>query len=283
MRRRKYYPKNLTWAQQLAYAYLNKGYSSAGLRNRILSDKYTEQEILDWFSNIVGFKVTRGIFKQVRQELGAMFTPEQVTELNLNRQKDLEKRRVAAFKKCGYSLKQLLYRYENDVYFTDKDVLNIVNKNVDKENEPELIFNKTWLKQHFFPYIHQKDMGSVSRTELRFRKRLFAELGKREHEFSNRTIVAPREIDIYFPKDKIAIEFNGDRWHSEEALMQSRNEHAYDYHKKKFDQCAEQGITLLFVWERDWVKNPDRIINAIKAVFDGKPVYKVLKKFKGAK
>lgn len=64
---------------------------------------------------------------------------------------------------------------------------------------------------------------------------------------NSREIISPFELDIYYPEKKIAIEYNGDYWHSEEFKPK-------DYHYNKFKRCVESGITLISIFEHDWRK-----------------------------
>ena len=63
------------------------------------------------------------------------------------------------------------------------------------------------------------------------------------------------ELDIYVPQKKIAIEFNGYRWHSTKYKTKK-------YHIDKYKQCAEQGIQLLSIWE-DWVLTKPEIVESL--------------------
>ena len=65
---------------------------------------------------------------------------------------------------------------------------------------------------------------------------------------SNRTAIAPLELDIYIPSLKLAIEYNGNFWHSEQFKPKN-------YHQEKFLKCQEAGIQLFQIWEQDWL-NP---------------------------
>ena len=68
---------------------------------------------------------------------------------------------------------------------------------------------------------------------------------------NDRTVLCPKELDIYIPDKNIAIEFNGLYWHSEEA-GKTRN-----YHKEKWEQCRDKGIQLIAIWEDDWRDKKD--------------------------
>lgn len=74
-----------------------------------------------------------------------------------------------------------------------------------------------------------------------------------EYETNNRTILSGKELDIYIPSKKIAIECNGVYWHS---MYDSR------YHYEKWNQCKSQGIQLLTIWE-DWITTRPGIVKSI--------------------
>ena len=77
-----------------------------------------------------------------------------------------------------------------------------------------------------------------------------------EYQTNVRDIIPPKEIDIYIPSKKTAIECNGIYWHS---LKES------SYHINKFIQCNNQNIQLLTLWE-DWIRNkPDIVKSLIKS------------------
>ena len=63
------------------------------------------------------------------------------------------------------------------------------------------------------------------------------------------------ELDIYIPKLKKAIEFNGTYWHSSD----------YSKYKDsvKVKQCKEKGIDLLIINEQDWLDNKNEIIEKL--------------------
>lgn len=60
-------------------------------------------------------------------------------------------------------------------------------------------------------------------------------------ETNIRTVIPPKELDIYIPSLKIAIEFNGNYFHSD--VFKDKN-----YHSDKTKACAEKGIQLIHVW-----------------------------------
>ena len=68
-----------------------------------------------------------------------------------------------------------------------------------------------------------------------------------------RKIIPPYEIDIYLPEYKVGIEYNGDYWHKGKD----------DYHKMKTDMCAEVGVDLIHVQEKDYNNDANGIISKI--------------------
>lgn len=74
-----------------------------------------------------------------------------------------------------------------------------------------------------------------------------------KYESNNRSILSGKELDIYIPSKKLAIECNGVYWHS----MYDSN-----YHYEKWKMCADKGIQLLSVWE-DWITNKPEIVRSI--------------------
>jgi len=63
---------------------------------------------------------------------------------------------------------------------------------------------------------------------------------------SDRSIIKPKELDIYIPSKNIAIEFNGLYWHSE-LFGCDKN-----YHIDKTIKCKEKGIQLIHIFEDEW-------------------------------
>lgn len=71
-------------------------------------------------------------------------------------------------------------------------------------------------------------------------------------EQSNRKLIG-KELDIYIPEKKIAIEYNGVYWHSEKAGKSTT------YHHDKWLAAKNAGIQLIQVWEDEWKRNPKQV------------------------
>jgi hypothetical protein len=74
-----------------------------------------------------------------------------------------------------------------------------------------------------------------------------------EAEQRNRTILKPKELGIYLPKHKLAIEYCGMFWHSygsEDEARSKKNDHY-----NKYKACKDQGIRLITLYESEWLEH----------------------------
>ena len=71
---------------------------------------------------------------------------------------------------------------------------------------------------------------------------------------SDRSLIAPFELDIVSHKHKLAIEYCGIYWHSE-AMGKTRN-----YHRNKYLKCREKGYRLITVFETDDIEKVRALI-----------------------
>lgn len=77
-------------------------------------------------------------------------------------------------------------------------------------------------------------------------------------ELKNRSLLSSRrEIDIYLPELNIAIEVNGIYWHSE-IWGKYR-----DYHLSKTTELMDKGISLLHIFDYEWLQKKDIIKSII--------------------
>lgn len=62
---------------------------------------------------------------------------------------------------------------------------------------------------------------------------------------NDRIVLGGKELDIYVPSKKLAIEFNGTYWHS--SIFKD-----IDYHQDKTIACTRKGIHLIHIFEYEW-------------------------------
>ena len=77
---------------------------------------------------------------------------------------------------------------------------------------------------------------------------------------NDRQIIKPLELDIVIPEKKIAIEFNGDYWHSVQAGTDK------NYHLIKTKMCEEAGYRLIHIFEHEWYFQQKLIKEKLKAI-----------------
>lgn len=82
-----------------------------------------------------------------------------------------------------------------------------------------------------------------------------------EYFVNVRNILDGKELDFYFPKNNIAIEFNGIYWHSE--ITGNKNK---TYHLNKTHMCNSKGIRLIHIFENEWILRRDIVISKIKHI-----------------
>ena len=75
---------------------------------------------------------------------------------------------------------------------------------------------------------------------------------------NNRNIIKPKELDIYIPELKKAIEFNGEYWHY------SKKHFIPGEHGLKSNLCRKKGIKLLHIRENLWIKNKEKMKKSIE-------------------
>jgi len=77
---------------------------------------------------------------------------------------------------------------------------------------------------------------------------------------NDRSILFPKELDIYIPSHNLAIEFDGLYWHSELGGRKDK-----DYHLNKTLQCESKGVQLLHIFEDEWIDKQEIVKSIIKA------------------
>lgn len=92
---------------------------------------------------------------------------------------------------------------------------------------------------------------------------------------NTRSIINPYELDYYFPDLRVAIEYNGDYWHTNPRYY-SENEiinikgteylvsEIWKRDQKKLEYCNDKNITLVTIWEDDWTNNKNKTKKLVK-------------------
>lgn len=76
---------------------------------------------------------------------------------------------------------------------------------------------------------------------------------------NDRCILKGKELDVYIPSKKLAIEFDGLFYHNE--LSKDKN-----YHLFKTNECEKQGIQLIHIFEDEWINKREIVEDRIKSI-----------------
>lgn len=85
---------------------------------------------------------------------------------------------------------------------------------------------------------------------------------------SDKNIIHPKQLDIYLPQKKLAIQFDGLYWHSDIKLNN-------DYHLIKTQLCLQKEIQLIHIFEDQWLYKQQIVKDRIKSLLgiDRKRIY----------
>lgn len=78
---------------------------------------------------------------------------------------------------------------------------------------------------------------------------------------SDRTIIKPKELDIVITDMNIAIECNGNYWHSELSGKKDKN-----YHLNKTTDCFNAGVRLIHIFEDEWQRKKDIVKHRLRNI-----------------
>lgn len=99
---------------------------------------------------------------------------------------------------------------------------------------------------------------------------------------ATRKIIRPYELDFFFPKYNIAIEYNGDYWHMNpkyytkndiQKVTERTAEQVWIKDAQKQKLCQDKNILLFTVWETEWHENKQQIQNTLQYLFQNCVVY----------
>lgn len=150
------------------------------------------------------------------------------------------------FEKIGYNL--ISYNYDDSIYTLKKIDCNHIFK-----IKYDLFRSRIKYGNNCCLICYPKDeLTSIKEMEIfNFLKEFDENIIS-----GSRNLIGSKEIDIYLPKFKLGIEFNGLYWHSD-------NFKEKDYHYKKTKSCQENDISLIHIWEDDWINKKDIVKSII--------------------
>lgn len=123
---------------------------------------------------------------------------------------------------------------------------------VDIANELDVYYSTVidYCKQHGFK-IKQRSQYSQTEKEV---ADFIKDLGF-DAELNTRSVLYPKEIDIYVPTKNLGIEINGLYWHSYDRKSNDREDRFR--HLSKTKQAEKQGVELLHITDWEWTNKTD--------------------------
>ena len=108
-----------------------------------------------------------------------------------------------------------------------------------------------------FPILCGKSNGEIDLAEF-IRKSMSCNILS-----NDRTLLGQKELDIYVPDKKIAIEYNGLFWHSERG-----GKKPYNYHLNKTKACESKNVRLIHVFEDEWLLKRDIVESKLNYILN---------------
>jgi hypothetical protein len=148
--------------------------------------------------------------------------------------------------KFSEEAKEILFNKTNFIAITEtKSLMEIAN---------QLGVDRTTVMKYATSYGVSNDLTSSSYLECEMTAYLDS-IGV-TYIRNCRTLIAPYEIDIFLPKYNLAIEMNGDYWHSDRFRD-------HRYHQDKWQTCVDNNIKLIQVNESDWNNARTKVMSLI--------------------
>lgn len=82
-----------------------------------------------------------------------------------------------------------------------------------------------------------------------------------EIRLNDKSILKGKELDIYIPSHRLAIEYNGIYWHSETYGGKDKY-----YHLDKTLECEKNGIRLIHIFEDEYVYHKEIVLSKLKHI-----------------
>lgn len=144
-----------------------------------------------------------------------------------------------------------------------RNLLTIVHQCTSCESQEESLGEtfKWRVSQGISPCSKCSGIRSGSAAQLKLYEYICELVGDENVIYNDRSILPNRkELDVYVPSARVAIEYNGVFWHSytERETKEQRNSHL-----TKTVECEQLGIHLIHVFENEWINTPEIVKSRI--------------------
>ena len=151
---------------------------------------------------------------------------------------------------------QLHFKCSNCGTIVEKPISYVMSLNKNRQDPIVLCLNcsnhRSSFEEEVFQYVY-----SVI-PDLTIKRNIWGVLRDGQVQF---------ELDLYIPERNIAIECNGDYFHSESYNKDCK------YHQRKFKLAEDKGIHLIQIFESFWKSNKEKIKTYLKDILS--PTYKI--------
>lgn len=163
-----------------------------------------------------------------------------------------KRKHAAMFVERAIDAHGAIYDYSKVTYSTAKNIVEIV---CPKHGSFHQRAEHHLLRKQGCPSCGQKSAGEQAVAEF---LTTFTGVERR-----NRTVLKPKELDIYLPELKLAVEYCGEYFHgvasADEISLKKRN------HITKHRYCAELGIRLITLFELEWKERNQQVRRLLRA------------------
>lgn len=143
----------------------------------------------------------------------------------------------------------------NNTMLSVKELAKLSYENIEIPSQRTIHNHFGGLKQlaDYMKIEYIGDVFSISEWEKDV-GRYIESITKEKILYNDRTMLTPKELDIYIPELKLAIECNGEYYHS----IEFKNK---EYHINKTNKCKDKHIQLIHLWMYEWENNKDEVKN----------------------
>lgn len=170
------------------------------------------------------------------------------------------KKSISHINKFLPSLKECLKNI--GIEFLDEEYKGAHIKHRFKCLECDFEFTQIWnsLQQGYdCPKCNPRNQG-ISKAEIELQN--FIHSLNIDFECKNKSILKGKELDIFVPSKMIAFEYNGLYWHSD--LFREN----VKYHLNKTQECLENNVRLIHIFEDEWIFKKEIVKNRIKNILN---------------
>ena len=165
--------------------------------------------------------------------------------------------------------------------YTEEFMRSVISRYIEENNEKPFIadISRELNITHYYAnqLINKYNLKGLVNTSFgsKYEKEIYDVIIEADSNIEvltrNRSVLAEnKELDLYIPSKRLAIEFNGDYWHSYEKKGSK-------YHQQKTLECAKAGIQLIHIFEHEWLDEDKKIkiINLLKNKIDNSKLIRI--------